>query len=189
MEQILSMAELSLDLRTLTDFPDYPDVDEVGETFEENALLKAGAAAAYTGLPSIADDGGLVIDALDGQPGVKSHRFLGENTSFPDKMTRILEMMRDVTGAKRSCRFHCCAAIVIPGQEPFIAKGICEGFVADTMSGTNGFGYDPIFYLPELHKHMAELSPEEKHRISHRGKALTLAVEYLKTNYGQEPTT
>ncbi len=181
MEQILSSAGLSLELRTLINYPDYPDVEETGETFEENALIKAKAAFEYTGLACIADDGGLCIDALGGQPGVKSRRFLGEHSSFPVKMMHILEMMQDVKGVERSCRFQCCVALVMPEREPFIAKGICEGVIADAMSGMNGFGYDPIFYLPELRKHMAELSPDEKHRISHRGKALAQAVLYLKS--------
>ncbi len=180
MEEILSAADLDFELKTLIDYPDYPDVEETGETFEQNALLKAEAAFKHTGLPSIADDGGLCIDALDGQPGVKSHRFLGENTSFPDKMTKILDMMRDVKGQDRSCRFQCCVAIVIPGAASFIAKGTCEGMIAEEMLGKNGFGYDPIFFLPDTKKHMAELTPEEKHRISHRGKALAAAAEYLK---------
>ena len=180
MMQILRDAALDLDIVTLADFAPMPPVEETGETFIANAHLKADAALAQTGVMSIADDGGLVIDALNGLPGVKSHRFLGEETPFEVKMAHILEMMRDVPEAQRTCRFQCAVVIATPQGASYECMGICEGRIAHEQCGAYGFGYDPIVYLPELGRHMAELPPEQKHRISHRGKALAQAVVYLR---------
>ena len=180
MVQILSDADLGIEIVTLADFPPMPPVEETGETFEANAHLKANAAVAQTQLVSIADDGGLVIDALGGAPGVKSHRFLGEDTPFDVKMDRILEMMRDVPDAERTCRFQCAVVIAMPDGVSLECKGICEGMIAHEQRGEYGFGYDPIVYLPQLGKHMAELRLEEKHKISHRGRALAQAVRHLR---------
>jgi XTP/dITP diphosphohydrolase len=179
MEQILTAGLPNLTFARLSEFPSMPEVEETGETFMENAHLKARATAQHTSLTAIADDGGLVIDALGGDPGVKSHRFLGENTSFADKMARILELMQDVPDEKRTCRFECAVVIATPEGETFECRGICEGRVAQEIRGAQGFGYDPIFLLPQFGKHMAELRPEEKHKISHRGKALACAIEHL----------
>lgn len=181
MLQILQVRAPHVEYCTLLDFPDAPEVDETGDTFQENAWLKALAGAHHSGLVTIADDGGLCIDALDGQPGVKSHRFLGAETSFPDKMAKILELMSSVPDTDRTCRFVCAVAIATPDGQRFDCYGICEGVVGDRMSGTHGFGYDPIFYIPDRGKFMAELPPEEKHRISHRGKALDCASRILAT--------
>jgi XTP/dITP diphosphohydrolase len=180
MVEILAAAGLPVQIKTLADFPDAPPVDETGETFMANAHLKADAAVQHTGLISVSDDGGLVIDALDGAPGVKSHRFLGENTPFSEKMDKILEMMRDVPDEKRTCRFQCAVVIALPDGRRFECMGTCEGRIAHVRCGEHGFGYDPIFFLPELRKHMAELPPEQKHKISHRGKALACAVGHLR---------
>lgn len=185
MAEILGAADLGLEFVTLADFPGMPSVEETGETFLENARLKAAAAAEHSGLVSIADDGGLVVDALGGQPGVHSHRFLGEKTAFPEKMTAILERMRDVPEAERACRFQCAVVIVAPDGPTVSCMGTCEGRIAHEMRGTYGFGYDPIFLLPEIGRHMAELPPEEKHRISHRGKALACAVEALRRLFAE----
>lgn len=185
MRQILDAAGLDLELVTLADYPDAPEVAETGETFMENAHLKAQAGMTLSGLVTIADDGGLCIDALEGQPGVKSHRFLGEQTSFPEKMTRILEMMRDVPEERRTCRFRCAVVIATPAGQTLEFTGICEGRIGDAMTGTHGFGYDPIVYLPALGRYMAELTPEQKHQISHRGKALAGAVEALRTLFAE----
>ena len=181
MEQILGAAGLNVELVTLESYPEMPEVEETGATFMENAVLKAVAAADFTGLVSIADDGGLCIDALDGQPGVKSHRFLGADTPFDVKMAKILERMHDVPDAARTCRFQSAVVIAVPG-ESYLNEclGVCEGRIAHELRGDFGFGYDPIFFLPELGRHMAELSPEEKHRISHRGKSLACAAAALR---------
>ena len=180
MMQILRDAALDLDIVTLADFAPMPPVEETGETFIANAHLKADAALAQTGVMSIADDGGLVIDALNGLPGVKSHRFLGEETPFEVKMAHILEIMRDVPEAERTCRFQCAVVIATPEGKSYECMGICEGRIAYEQYGAYGFGYDPIVYLPELGRHMAELPPEQKHKVSHRGKALAQAVVYLR---------
>ena len=181
MREILEAANLSFELKTLADFPHIPPVDETGETFIENAHLKAKAAVEATGLISIADDGGLSIDALGGAPGVKSHRFLGEETPFDIKMKRILEMMQDTPEAERTARFVSAVVIAAPDGRTWECVGTCEGLIAQTQKGEHGFGYDPIFFLPEQRRHLAELIPGEKHRVSHRGKSLACALETLKT--------
>jgi len=183
MVEILGAAGLDVEILTLADFPDLPEVEETGETFIANAHLKAQAAVTRTGLISIADDGGLVIDALDGAPGVLSHRFLGNKLSFSEKMDRIIEMLRDVPDAGRTCRFVCAVVIATPDGRTFECEGKCEGRIAREKRGSGGFGYDPIFLHPESGLHMAELKPEEKHKISHRGKALGCAVPVLRGIY------
>jgi XTP/dITP diphosphohydrolase len=183
MVQILTGAGLDIDIVTLADFPGAEEVEETGDTFLENAHLKARAGATLSGLISIADDGGLVIDALNGAPGVQSHRFLGADTSFDEKMNRILEMLRDVSIDKRTCRFVSAVVVATPDGRVFECERTCEGRIAYEKRGSYGFGYDPIFYLPERDQHMAELPPEEKHRISHRGKALAGIIPVLRTLY------
>ena len=179
MVQILSSAGLQVEISTLDDFPDATEVEETGATFMANAHLKARAAVAHTGATSIADDGGLVIDALDGAPGVHSHRFLGADTSFDAKMERILEMLAHTPDENRSCRFVCAVVIATPAGATYECEGVCEGKIARERRGVFGFGYDPIFQLADAGRHMAELSPSEKHRVSHRGKALACAVSVL----------
>ena len=186
MAEILREAGLGIEIVTLADFPDAPEVEETGDTFMENAHLKARAAVERTGLVSIADDGGLCIDALGGDPGVKSHRFLGEDTPFSEKMAHILEMLKDTPEAERTCRFQCAVVIATPEGETFECMGVCEGHIAYELKGTFGFGYDPVVLIPELGRHMAELPPAEKHLISHRGKALACAVPYLRTIFRQD---
>jgi XTP/dITP diphosphohydrolase len=174
MSQIL--ADLPLKIMTLSDFPHIQsEVEETGATYKENAALKALAGVRETGLVCIADDAGLEIDALEGQPGLYSKRFLGEDRPFPEKMKRILELMKDMPDEGRGCRFRCSVVIASPDGEQVHCEGICEGKIAREIKGEYGFGYDPIFYIPELKKHMAELTPNEKHLISHRGKALACA--------------
>ncbi len=181
MREILEAANLSFELKTLADFPHIPPVDETGETFIENAHLKAKAAVEATGLISIADDGGLSIDALGGSPGVKSHRFMGEETPFDIKMNRILEIMQDRPEAERTARFVSAVVIAAPDGRTWECVGTCEGLIAQTQKGEHGFGYDPIFFLPEQRRHLAELIPAEKHQVSHRGKSLACALKTLKT--------
>ena len=156
-------------------------MEETGATFLENARLKALAGVAVTGLLTIADDGGLMIDALNGAPGVYSHRFLGEGAPFSEKMQGVLELMRDVPDEKRTCRFISTVVVAGPDGLIFECVGACEGRISHEQRGAFGFGYDPIFLLPELGRHMAELRPEEKHKISHRGKSLACAIERLRS--------
>jgi len=168
-------------IRTLADFPNASaEVEETGTTFAENAELKARAAVATTRRMSIADDGGLEVDALGGAPGLHSKRFLGAETPFPEKMRRILELMRGVPDAERTCRFRCAVAICTVDGRIYRCDGVCEGRISHEMRGGYGFGYDQIVFVPEAGRHMAELPPEAKHRVSHRGKALACAIEVIR---------
>ncbi len=146
------------------------DVEETGETFEENAVLKARAYVAASGLPVLADDSGLVVDALDGLPGIWSSRWAGPTDA--DRIRKLLEHLRGVPWARRTGRFVCVAALALPDGEVITARGTVAGRILFAPRGTGGFGYDPIFYVTEVKRSMAELSPEEKNRLSHRGRAL-----------------
>ncbi len=168
-----------LELVTLGEFPDPPEVIEDGDTFLDNASKKAKAIAAYTGLPAMADDSGLVVDALGGRPGVLSARYGGATADDTAKNQMILEEMRGVPADKRTARFVCVIAVAFPGGRAFYAEGTCEGTITETMKGSHGFGYDPIFYLPDRGKAMAELPLEEKNKISHRARALEAMRELL----------
>jgi XTP/dITP diphosphohydrolase len=151
---------------------------ESGSTFEENAYIKAYEAAKLTNLPALADDSGLVIDALNGMPGIYSARY-AENTQ--KRIERVLTELKGVEFSKRTARFICCMVIVDPnGKTLHSCTGICEGIIIDQQRGTYGFGYDPIFYFPEFDKTMAELSLEQKNNYSHRGKALKCTIQWLK---------
>lgn len=158
------------------------DVEENGTTFEENALIKARAIAKITGKMTMADDSGLEIDYLDKAPGVYSARFMGHDTSYDIKNKALIEKLEGIEGQDRSCRFVCAIAVVFPDGRELVKRGTMEGLLAKEISGENGFGYDPIVFLPEYGKTSASLSPEEKNKISHRGKALALIKEELK-NY------
>jgi XTP/dITP diphosphohydrolase len=156
------------------------EVEEVGRSFEENATIKAATLALESGLLSLADDSGLEVDALDGEPGTLSARYAGENASDADRVSYLLAKMRGIPQEKRQARFKCVIAIANPQGEVELCSGECNGIIALEPRGDKGFGYDPIFYLPELGKTMAELPPEEKNKISHRGRAAAKAGEVLK---------
>ncbi|MBI2265890.1 MAG: RdgB/HAM1 family non-canonical purine NTP pyrophosphatase [Armatimonadetes bacterium] len=166
------LGDLPFDWLTLEDFPDYEEPEETGETFEENAVAKALAAAKSLGLPTLGDDSGLEIDALGGAPGLKSARFAPECKTQAEKNRKILDMMKDVSKPLRGARFFCVAALAFPDGRIVVAEGTCSGEVAYEPSGSEGFGYDPIFYIPERSCTVAELPSEEKNRLSHRAKAL-----------------
>jgi XTP/dITP diphosphohydrolase len=155
------------------------EVEETGASFEENARLKAAELAAESGLLSLADDSGLEVDALNGEPGVRSARYAGENASDEDRYLFLLEKLKDVPDEKRTARFRCVIAIAPPDNKIKLCSGECPGVITRKPRGNNGFGYDPVFYLPELGKTMAELSSEEKNRISHRARAAVKAREWL----------
>ncbi len=155
-------------------------VEETGETFAENAVAKATAYARMTGLLTWADDSGLVVDALGGAPGVRSARYAGPDASDEDRYRKLLRALDGVPWEKRTARFKSVVAIATPDGDVWTTEGVCEGMIAFEPKGTHGFGYDPVFYLPELGRHMAELSAEEKNRISHRGKAAVKAREILE---------
>jgi XTP/dITP diphosphohydrolase len=151
----------------------YPhSIEETGSTFEENAIIKANALAQYYNMTVIADDSGLEIDALDGEPGVYSARYAGAEKSDEKNMDKVLKELAGVKTELRTARFVCALAVVTPGEEPKTFRGICNGIINDSMVGSNGFGYDPIFYLPSFNKTMAQLPKEEKNKISHRANAL-----------------
>lgn len=161
------------------------DVAEDGTTFEENAMIKARAAAKQTGHIVLADDSGLEIDYLNKEPGIFSARYLGEDTSYDIKNAELLKRMEGVEEDKRTARFVCAIAAVLPGGESFTTRGVVEGRVGYAMQGENGFGYDPIFYLPERGCTTAQLSEEEKNVISHRGRALKAMREELEKRMQQ----
>lgn len=156
------------------------EIEENGTTFKENALIKAQAISSAINLPVLADDSGLEVDALDKQPGVYSARFLGEDTSYDVKNQYILDKLKDVPEAQRTARFVCVVAAVFPDGETFTRRGTIEGIIGYEIAGENGFGYDPIFYVPEYHCTTAELSTEVKNTISHRGKALRAIREVIE---------
>jgi XTP/dITP diphosphohydrolase len=173
MRQILGELLPSVTLRTLADFPKAEEPEETGSTYQENAAIKALSAAKATGLPSLADDAGLEIDALEGAPGLYSKRFGGEDLPFDQKIAKILKLLQDVPVPQRTARFRCCIVYADPAKpEPATFEATCEGAIADSRSGGGGFGYDPIFYLPGMECTMADLTAEQKHEISHRGKVL-----------------
>ena len=152
-----------------------PEPEENGKTCEENALIKAKSAAEFTGLPALADDSGLCVDALDGAPGVRSARYAGEKASDEDNNNLLLHNMK--FQVKRTCRFRCALCVAQPdGKVLNEVDGICDGMLLHEPLGENGFGYDPLFWSTELHKGMAEASMQEKNKISHRGKAIRKLV-------------
>lgn len=148
------------------------DIDETGNTFEENALIKAKTISDRTKAIALADDSGLEIDYLDGKPGVHSARYMGENTSYDIKNNHILQLLKDVPDSDRTARFVSVIAAYFPDGKTLISKGTVEGIIAHEISGENGFGYDPIFFVPEYNMTTAQMSMEQKNKISHRGKAL-----------------
>lgn len=174
------LAGLPIRLESIGSYPDAPDVEETGATFAENAVLKAKAAAQHTGLWAMADDSGLEVDALDGQPGVYSARFAGPGATDADNNEKLLKLMADVPDDRRTARFRCAIALAAPDGRIFVDEGTCEGRIARAPRGEGGFGYDPLFVVPELGRTFAELPAAEKDRISHRGRALTAVRRRLE---------
>ena len=175
--QALRGAELELlDLET---WPDLESPHEKGESFLENAMLKARYYQQATGLPALGEDSGLEVDALGGAPGIHSSRWLGEDTPYEVKNERLLEKLAGLPPEERSARYVCALALASQGEIVFSTIGTCEGRIAESPGGRGGFGYDPIFYYPPLRKTLAELSSEEKKRVSHRGKAMARLRDYL----------
>ena len=157
------------------------DIDENGTTFEENALIKARAVHQHTGGMVIADDSGLCIDALDGAPGIYSARFAGVQADYPEKFRLIYEMLAPFPQEKWTCHFICAIALIRPDGSETTVRGEVSGCISPVSLGDNGFGYDPIFFLPKRGLSMAQLDPVEKNRISHRGQALCLLKTLLQT--------
>jgi len=163
--------EADIEIKSLDDFGPIPPVVEDGETFEENAVKKARFTARVLGLPALADDSGLTVKALDGEPGIFSARYAGEDATDRENNVRLLERMQRIE--KRDAAFVCILAIAVPRGPALIYEGTCQGLITRESAGEQGFGYDPVFYYPPLKKTFAQLSKEEKNRVSHRGKAMS----------------
>lgn len=171
--------DFPVEIRSLNDFGPIPEVEEDGETFDENAYKKALFAAKVLGLPAISDDSGLVVEALDGRPGVKSARYAGENASDLENSRKLLEEMAGKDN--RSAAFECVISIAVPTGPALTYVGRCQGEITLEPRGEKGFGYDPVFYYPPYDKTFAEISTKEKNKVSHRGQALReLAAEFDK---------
>ncbi len=174
------LAELDKEVIPQTEF-DVPEIEETGLTFVENAILKARNAAAHTGLPAIADDSGLEVDALNGAPGIYSARFAGANANDADNNAKLLEALTNVADEQRTARFQCLLVYVRHANDPvpLICQGTWEGHILHVPAGENGFGYDPLFYVETQGCTSAQLTPEVKNRLSHRGQALRKLAEKL----------
>jgi XTP/dITP diphosphohydrolase len=170
--RILAAGRVTVTLVGLGEYPDAPEVRETGATFAENALLKARAMAAFTGLPTVAEDSGLCVDALNGMPGVLSARWSGKHGDEAANNELVLAQLTDVPDSRRGAHFTCAAALVLPGGREHVSEGTVFGRLIREERGSNGFGYDPIFVPDSSELTTAEMSPEAKDKISHRGRAL-----------------
>lgn len=180
-----NLNSIRLEIIGLDEFPELPEVEEDGDTFRANALKKARERAKATGLLTLADDSGLVVDFLGGEPGVYSARYAGENATDEDNNQKLINNLQDIPEEKRTARFVCVMALVDPvNGEEIIVEGQCAGIIQLTPEGENGFGYDPLFYLPEYKKTMGELPLEFKNQISHRAAALQKMKAVLNKRYG-----
>lgn len=173
------MSDMDVEILSMKEAGISADIHEDGTTFEENALIKAQAIAAYTNDIVLADDSGLEVDYLNKEPGVYSARYMGEDTSYDIKNQAILDRLAGVEKEKRTARFVCAIAAVLPDKKVLVTKETIEGYIGDKPAGANGFGYDPIFYVDEYNCSTAELSEAQKNAISHRGKALRSMKEQL----------
>lgn len=179
-ELIALLRGLDITIRTLDDFPEAPEVVEDGATCEANAMKKAVEIARYTGLTAVADDTGLEVDALGGRPGVFAARYAGEQATYEDNCRKLLHELQGIPAERRRGRFVTVAAIATPDGKQMSATGVLEGVIAEEPTGSHGFGYDPVFVLPEYGQTLAQLSPEVKNRISHRARAFTQAKTLLE---------
>lgn len=175
------LAAFGLDIVAQTELG-VESAEETGLTFIENAILKARHAAAVTGLPSIADDSGLAVDALGGAPGIYSARYAGEEASDQQNLLKLLDALENVPDGQRQAHFHCVLVYLRHAEDPtpLVFHGSWQGEITRSAAGEGGFGYDPIFFVPALGKTAAELSKAEKHAVSHRGKAMTLLLEAMR---------
>ena len=174
------LSQLGFEIALESEYGLHVDVDETGTTFEENSLLKAEAVMKASGMPVLADDSGLMVDALDGAPGVYSARY-GHKSSDAERIAYLLENLKDVPAERRTAKFVCVITCLWPDGRKIAARGECPGQILFAPKGTGGFGYDPIFFVPSLRKTFAQLTAEEKNAISHRGNALRVFAEELKT--------
>ncbi|TLS39204.1 XTP/dITP diphosphatase [Pseudalkalibacillus caeni] len=174
-------AKHGIKVYSLYDLEEDYDLEETGTTFEENAALKAETIMEITNTMVLADDSGLVVDALDGRPGVYSARYAGEEKNDEANLQKVLKELEGIPAEQRAARFVAVLALSVPGEKTRTFRGACDGIIIDEKRGENGFGYDPIFYLPDKQKTMAEISKEEKNKISHRAAALKKLEEELGT--------
>lgn len=170
-----------VEIISLEGFPEVELPPETGKTMKENALLKARAAAGATGLPALADDSGLEVDFLGGAPGVYSARYSGEKATDEENWKKLLRELEGIPAERRAARFRCAIALVGFDAEEHLFEGVFEGLIAEAPRGTGGFGYDPVFFVPEAGRTAAELAPDEKNRISHRARALDALKAFLST--------
>jgi len=192
----LGLEGLAVELLSLADFPAAPAVEEDGDSFAANAVKKARALCAYTGLPALADDSGLEVDALQGAPGIRSARFAGEGATDAENNVKLISLLHGIPLERRTARFRCVIALAWPRQlgsdlyfkhkawegEVETVEGIAEGVILDKPRGAQGFGYDPLFYSPELDATFSEVAAERKLRVSHRGKALARIRQLLQSS-------
>jgi len=177
------LSDPKFEILTLSDFKDFPKIEETGKTLEENAILKAIDVHRFTRLISLADDSGLEVDALGGAPGVLSSRFAGEHCSYKDNNLKLLWLMKDIPWKRRGATFVCVVAIAKDLDNIKTLRGEVRGIITTQESGEKGFGYDPVFYLPQLGKTFAQLSFEEKNKISHRAKAFEKARDVIRKDF------
>lgn len=193
LKEISEMLDFDIEWQSLKDFPDIKEIEEDGQTFAQNARKKALGYAEQTNLWTLADDSGLVIDALGGEPGVKSARFSGfdklttggekeKNRTLLDhkNMQKVLTLLKNIPKEKKTCRFVCCLCLASPDKILIETEGKLEGIIAEKEAGSKGFGYDPIFFVPQLEKTVAQLESKEKNDISHRGQAIKKLKPLLK---------
>ena len=171
---------------SLNDLPECPEVEETGKTFADNALLKAQTAAYHSGCWALSDDSGLEVDALQGRPGVHSARYAGEEADSLKNIQKLLAGLKGLSPEKRTARFVCSIALVSNHNRAYFTEGKIEGMITEQPRGQNGFGYDPVFWLPQYEKTMAQLSPEEKNGISHRTLALKKIAPLISSLSSQE---
>ena len=171
---------LPWDVKDLADFPAVPEPEEDGATFEENATKKARFYSEHFGVACVADDSGLEVDALDGAPGIYSARYAGEGCTYADNNEKLLDALEEYLWHERTARFVCCAAFARPGGDPHVVRGTVEGHIAMEGFGENGFGYDPLFVPEGEARTFGEMTPKEKHKLSHRGRAFAQIRAYLE---------
>lgn len=174
------LADMDIQVHSLSEYPEIGDIVEDGHSFAENALIKARVVAQATGKLALADDSGLMVDALDGAPGIYSARFAGEQRDDAANNAKLLELMSTVPDEQRTAEFFCVIALVLPDGREYTVEGSCPGKILRELKGQGGFGYDPLFLVEQLQKTFAQLTMEEKNSVSHRGKANSKAVQIIR---------
>ena len=180
LDRLLAGAGLDVEILGSDAFSELPEIEETGSTFAENSLIKARAVSTHTGLIAIADDSGLCVDALDGQPGIYSARWAGQGATDESNLDLVLEQIRDIEPARRTAHFACAAALVLPSGEEYVVQGQVNGVLLTQRRGVGGFGYDPIFLPDGFDATTAEMTPEQKDAISHRGQAMRSLVPVIE---------